>query len=209
MTSFGWKRKFTAAKSSEAKAFQKEEQTEEKDLDPSFDWIAETKKQKVDALEDNTIRFNRLKREGSLLAEQGRFWEAISRWNEVLLEESSDVGLLDMKAQSLIQLHEWIPAIESCEIAIKSKKNWWPIYQTLGRAQLGLGEVKLAIRSFQISFHLNPAEQEIWTEDIVWAQYLLDQADKVSKAREEAAAEGGEQPLERIKPDSALVAVRR
>ena len=48
-----------------------------------------------------------------------------------------------------------------------------------GTKTLGLGEVKLASRSFQISFHLNPGEQEIWTEDIVWAQYLLHQADKV------------------------------
>ena len=84
----------------------------------------------------------------------------------------------------------------------------------MGRAQLGLGEVQLARRNFQISFHLNPAELEIWTEDIVWTQHLLEQADRVAKAKLETGVgeSGGEvvEPVERIKPDSVLVvAVRR
>lgn len=211
MTSFGWKRKISLAKSSKATAFKEEEQSQDPDLNPSFDWIAECKKRKFDALEDNKIRFERLKTEGSLLAEQGRFWEAILRWNDALEIDGNDVGLLDMKAQSLIHLHEWIPAIQSCQQAIKVKRNWWPAYQTLGRAQLGLGEVQLARRNFQISFHLNPAELEIWTEDIVWTEHLLKQADRVAKPKLESGGENGEvvEPIERIKPDSVLVAVRR
>ena len=42
-----------------AKAFQEEEQIKEPDLDPTFDWIAEAKKLKTEALEDNKIRFDR------------------------------------------------------------------------------------------------------------------------------------------------------
>ncbi len=69
----------------------------------------------------------------------------------------------------------------------------------------------MARRNFQISFHLNPAELEIWAEDIVWTEHLLKQADRVTKAKLESCGENGEvvEPIERIKPDSVLVAVRR
>lgn len=196
MTSFGWKRKIAITKSSEDKAFQEAEQVKEPELDATFDWILEAKKCKVEALEDNHIRFERLKQEGSLLAEEDRFWEAISRWNEALCIDSTNVSVLDMKAQALLQLHEWIPAIQTCQLAIQTKKNWWPIYQTLGRAQLGLGEVYLALRNFQIAFHLKPSEEELWTEDILWAKHLIDQSDIVARSRQEE----GEATL-RIKPE--------
>ena len=72
---FGWKRKACELKSGPApaeKAFKPEEQSEEAE-DPDFDWVALTKKKKVDALEDGRARFERLKLEGSCLAEEGRW----------------------------------------------------------------------------------------------------------------------------------------
>ena len=72
---FGWKRKASELKGAPAaapeKAFKPEEQSEEVE-DPDFDWVALTKKKKVDALEDGKARFERLKVEGSCLAEEGR-----------------------------------------------------------------------------------------------------------------------------------------
>ena len=40
-------------------AFHESEQILEPELDPDFDWIVEAKKRKVEALEDNKIRFDR------------------------------------------------------------------------------------------------------------------------------------------------------
>ena len=71
---FGWKRKTNELRASVApaeKAFKPEEQSEEVE-DPDFDWVALTKKKKLDALEDGKARFERLKVEGSCLAEEGR-----------------------------------------------------------------------------------------------------------------------------------------
>ena len=48
----------------------------------------------------------------------------LNRWNEALEIDGNDVGLLDMKAQSLIHLHEWIPAIQACQQAIKVQVCW-------------------------------------------------------------------------------------
>ena len=78
-----------------------------------------------------------------------------------------------MKSQALMSLHEWIPSIRSCEECIRLSPGWWVGYQTLGRAQIGLGEVGLAVKSFQRALHLNPADQELRKEDLDWALSLL------------------------------------
>jgi len=207
MTSFGWKRKVISSVNKDIKvnAFEESHHSSEFTEDLTFDWITEAKKRRVVALENDSVRFDRLKQEGILLAEQGRFWEAISRWNDCLLVNDKDVTVLEMKSQALIQVHEWIPAIKCAEQATKLKKNWWPGYQTLGRAQLGLGELSLALRNFKVAFHLNPAQTEIWTEDIVWTKHLLLKAhvadnDKITS--EESITN------RRIKPDSLQVLIR-
>lgn len=40
-------------------------------------------------------------------------------------------------------LQEVFPAVEAAEMAVKLKPLWWEGWQTLGRAQLNLGEVDL------------------------------------------------------------------
>ena len=42
-----------------------------------------------------------------------------------------------------MSLGEVFPAVCEAEKAVSLNTNWWIGYQTLGRAQLGLGEVKL------------------------------------------------------------------
>ena len=44
--------------------------------------------------------------------------------------------------------------------------NWWPGYQTQGRAFLNLGEVTLAVKAFSKAIHLKPDEKELWEEDL-------------------------------------------
>ncbi len=39
----------------------------------------------------------------------------------------------------------------------------------------GVGEVGLALRSFQVGVHLNPADQELRLEDLDWARHLIQQ----------------------------------
>ena len=39
----------------------------------------------------------------------------------------------------------------------------------------GLGEVGLALKSFQVGLHLNPADEELRHEDLDWARHLLNQ----------------------------------
>jgi len=192
---FGWKRKACELKSGPApaeKAFKPEEQSEEAE-DPDFDWVALTKKKKVDALEDGRARFERLKLEGSCLAEEGRFWEALGRWQEALELQPNNARVWEMRAQALVALHEWDGAVEAAEKATAFENTWWVGYQTLGRAHLGLGHLEAARTCFQKAVHLNPVEEELWTEDLAWVKALIAHRHKEKEDGEEVEREEGEE----------------
>jgi len=188
MTSFGWKKKLSGnIKRPATKAFEENEQVGEEVVDPDFDWIAQAKRQKFEALEDNKALFARLKQEGVTLAEDGKFWQAIDRWDNALAINAEDATVFEMKAQALINLHEWIVAIKSVEKSVQLRPNWWVAHQTLGRAQMGIGEVRLALRSFKIATHLNPDDKELRTDDLGWAFSLL--REKQAKESSEIVAD--------------------
>lgn len=48
-----------------------------------------------------------------------------------------------LSLQVLSILQEVFPAVEAAEMAVKLNTLWWEGWQTLGRAQLNLGEVDL------------------------------------------------------------------
>ncbi|KAG1937537.1 tetratricopeptide repeat protein 33-like [Pimephales promelas] len=71
-------------------------------------------------------------------------------------------------------------------MATKLRPLWWEAWQTLGRAQISLGEVELAVRSFQVALHLHPSERLLWEEDLAWALQLRE---KQQALREKATQE--------------------
>ena len=123
-----------------------------------------------------------MKEEGIRLAEEDSNWQAIGRWDEALqlkidgksYTELEHDKIWEMKAQSFITLHEWEPAIEASNSALKISPNWWCAHQTLGRAYLGFGQLKEAVLSFSKAIHLNPDCEELWIEDLAWAKDLLE-----------------------------------
>ncbi|KAM9331010.1 tetratricopeptide repeat protein 33 [Gastrophryne carolinensis] len=176
MASFGWKRKIGEKVSKEtSQHFEKESAGEEGIIDSDVDWLHSVKRKKSILLEDNITKSKRLKDEGALLALNGRHWEAIKKWDEGIQFTPDDSTLYEMKSQSLLCLHEIFPAVQAAETAVKRNPHFVEAWQTLGRAQLGLGEITMAIRSFQIGLHLCPSNRELWEEDLKWAQHLLQQ----------------------------------
>ncbi|XP_033096797.1 tetratricopeptide repeat protein 33-like [Anneissia japonica] len=174
MTSFGWKRKIGEHVSkSSALAFKGNtgaHETEDEECNV-FDWLDTNKRFKI-SLEDASSKSKRLIQEGNTLAEAERYWEAINKWNEALQLTPHDETLYEMKAQVLMILHEHWPAIKSAENAVKISPTWWQAYQTLGRAQLGQGEILLAKRNFSKAVHICPVDDELWKEDLLWAHSL-------------------------------------
>ncbi|XP_061911084.1 tetratricopeptide repeat protein 33 [Entelurus aequoreus] len=175
MASFGWKRK-VGEKVSKLAA----QQFEAADKPPGgaggqgeeVDWLHAVKRRREILLEDCAAKSKRLTDEGTQLVEQGRHWEAIKKWDEAIQMTPDNPVLYEMKAQVLTILHEVFPAVKAAETAAKLRPLWWEGWQTLGRAQLSLGEVDLALRSFQVAVHLCPSERALWQEDLAWARAL-------------------------------------
>ncbi|KAM4528034.1 tetratricopeptide repeat protein 33 isoform 1-T2 [Odontesthes bonariensis] len=176
MASFGWKKKIGERVSKSAvQHFETEADKAEGDKqsqDEEVDWLHAIKRRKEILLEDCAAKSKRLKDEGTQLAEQGRHWEAIKKWDEAIQLTPDDPLLYEMKSQVLTILHEVFPAVKAAETAVKFRPLWWEGWQTLGRAQLNLGEVDLAVRSFQIAIHQCPSENTLWQEDLSWAWTL-------------------------------------
>ncbi|XP_072272736.1 tetratricopeptide repeat protein 33 [Pyxicephalus adspersus] len=181
MASFGWKRKIGEKVSKETSQNFKKDSAEEDGVikTDDVDWIHSVKRKKEILFENNIAKSKRLKDEGALLALNGRYSEAIKKWDEGIQSTPEDATLYEMKSQSLLCLHEIFPAVQAAETAVKRNPHFVEAWQTLGRAQLGLGEIALAIRSFQIAIHLCPSNTELWEEDLNWARQLLQQKREV------------------------------
>ncbi|XP_052526344.1 tetratricopeptide repeat protein 33 isoform X1 [Tympanuchus pallidicinctus] len=194
MASFGWKRKI-GEKVSRATSQQFEaEAADEKSpgSDEDEDWVHATKRRKEVLLEDCIKKSKQLKDEGASLAENRRYREAIQRWDEALQLTPEDATLYEMKSQVLMSLHEMFPAVHAAEMAVQRNPRSWDAWQTLGRAQLGLGEIALAIRSFQVSLHIFPMNPEVWKEDLSWARKLHEQQKATQTEAVQSQAKGKE-----------------
>ncbi|XP_046548554.1 tetratricopeptide repeat protein 33-like [Haliotis rubra] len=177
MTSFGWKRK-TGANVSKLTSTSFEENTKDDDEEVrsgDIDWISLAPKRRIISLEDALGKSERLKNEGCVLAESDRYWEAIKKWDEALHFNPLNCKVYEMKAQALMALNELYPAVSAARKTVEVCPTWWVGHQTLGRAQLNLGEVRLALHSFSTAVHLNPADRDLWEEDLMWADSLMQQ----------------------------------
>lgn len=178
MASFGWKRKVGEKVSKSAVQQFAAEAQEAGDggaghrEQEEVDWLHAIKRRREILMEDCAAMSKRLADEGALLAGEGRHWEAIKKWDEAIQLTPDNPLLYEMKSQVLTTLQEVFPAVKAAEMAVKFRPLWWEGWQTLGRAQLNLGEVDLAVRSFQVAIHLCPSERTLWQEDLAWAWRL-------------------------------------
>ncbi|XP_065650135.1 tetratricopeptide repeat protein 33 isoform X2 [Hydra vulgaris] len=124
-------------------------------------------------VDDKALRSNQCVKKGIVLAETGRYWESLHYFDEAILCTPNDAKIYEMKAQALLELRELYPALEVAEKAVKINTQWAEGFQTLGRCQISCGEIKQALKNFCKAFHLNPILDELYEEDIKWAQQLL------------------------------------
>lgn len=153
------------------------------DKEDEVDWLHAIKRRREVLLEDCAAKSMRLKDEGATMAEQGRHWEAIKKWDEAIQLTPENPLLYEMKSQVLTILQEVFPAVQAAEMVVKLRPLWWEGWQTLGRAQLSLGELDLAVRSFQMAVHLCPSERPLWSEDLAWALKLQQQRQEAQERR--------------------------
>ncbi|XP_055934357.1 tetratricopeptide repeat protein 33-like [Argiope bruennichi] len=178
MTTFGWKRK-SGENILKDTSLQFSADSETENVTANDTWLKRYKRRKKDDEENRKIKSEEFKAEGVKLAQLNRFDEAVAEWDKALNLMPRDEKTLEMKAQALLQLNTPFPAVQAAERAVKVNPTWWVAYQTLGRSQLGIGDLKMAKISFSKAIHLNPIEKELWEEDLKWTLSLIEEKAKL------------------------------
>ncbi|XP_006367116.1 tetratricopeptide repeat protein 33-like isoform X2 [Solanum tuberosum] len=85
--------------------------------------------------------------QGNKLAEEGKYREALGKWESALLLMPDRAILHEQKAQILLELGETWKALQAATRATELEPSWGEAWVTLGRAQLNYGEPDSAIES--------------------------------------------------------------
>ncbi|XP_061603936.1 tetratricopeptide repeat protein 33 isoform X2 [Phyllopteryx taeniolatus] len=123
MASFGWKRKAGERVSKSAARHFEEADQERNDADGQVDWQQAVKRRRETLLGDCAAESQRLKEEGTALAEQNRHREAVKKWDEAIQLTPDDPLLHEMKAQALrsfqvaVHLRPWERALRQDDLA--------------------------------------------------------------------------------------------
>ena len=92
------------------------------------------------------------------------------------IELTPDAAVLhELQAQCYMEAGDTYAAIKAAERAVECEPQWPHGHQTLGRARLNLGEVELAVASFETALRLDPEGMaEVREEDLPGARQLLE-----------------------------------
>ncbi|KAH0681596.1 hypothetical protein KY284_022681 [Solanum tuberosum] len=96
--------------------------------------------------------------QGNKLAEEGKYREALGKWESALLLMPDRAILHEQKAQILLELGETWKALQAATRATELEPSWGEAWVTLGRAQLNYGEPDSAIESLDRALAIKTAE---------------------------------------------------
>lgn len=98
--------------------------------------------------------------QGNKLAEDGKYHEALRKWESALTLMPEKAVLHEQKAQVLLEIGEAWSALKAATRATELEPSWAEAWITLGRAQLNFGEPDSAIESFDRALALKPDSVE-------------------------------------------------
>ncbi|KAL1533565.1 tetratricopeptide repeat protein 33 isoform X2 [Salvia divinorum] len=98
--------------------------------------------------------------QGNNLAEEGKYREALVKWEAAITLVPEKAILHEQKAQVLLELGEAWNALKAATRAMELYPGWAEAWITLGRAQLNFGEPDLAIESFDKALAIKPDSVE-------------------------------------------------
>ncbi|XP_017220447.1 uncharacterized protein LOC108197365 isoform X1 [Daucus carota subsp. sativus] len=94
--------------------------------------------------------------QGNNLAENGKYHEALGKWETALTLVPDRAELHEQKAQVLLEIGEAWNALKAATRATILEPSWAEGWITLGRAQLNFGEPDNAIESFDKALAIKP-----------------------------------------------------
>ncbi|KAE8100519.1 hypothetical protein FH972_018414 [Carpinus fangiana] len=98
--------------------------------------------------------------QGNKLAEDGKYREALGKWEAALTLTPESAVLHEQKAQVLLEIGDSWNALKAATRATELEPSWAEAWITLGRAQLNFGEPDSAIESFDKASAIKPDSGE-------------------------------------------------
>ncbi|KAK1947992.1 Tetratricopeptide repeat protein 33 [Phytophthora citrophthora] len=140
-------------------------------------------------LEDAEAKVNRLKEEGNILAEAGKFRAAISRWQEALVVDPNNAYLYELQAQACMAVYDDFQSVQFARKATELAPKWSDGFLTLSRCLLNFGELALALKAIRKAVELNGGvETDEMATDRRDIEMLLGKQEQVLHTRDEEAA---------------------
>uniref|UniRef100_A0A0D9VH06 Uncharacterized protein n=1 Tax=Leersia perrieri TaxID=77586 RepID=A0A0D9VH06_9ORYZ len=101
-----------------------------------------------------------LQQQGNKLAEEGKYHEALGKWEAALTLMPDNAILHEQKAQILLEVGDAWRALTAVTRATELDPLWPEAWVTLGRAQLNFGEPDSAVASFDKALAIKPDNDE-------------------------------------------------
>uniref|UniRef100_A0A7N0TPL6 Tetratricopeptide repeat protein 33 n=1 Tax=Kalanchoe fedtschenkoi TaxID=63787 RepID=A0A7N0TPL6_KALFE len=98
--------------------------------------------------------------QGNKLAEDGKYYEALAKWETALNLTPEKAILHEQKAQVLLEIGDAWKALKAATRATELDPSWAEAWITLGRTQLNFGEPDNAIQSFNRALVIKPDSLE-------------------------------------------------
>ncbi|PKA46961.1 hypothetical protein AXF42_Ash011635 [Apostasia shenzhenica] len=98
--------------------------------------------------------------QGIQLAENGKFKEALVKWETAISLMPDRAKLHEQKAQVLLEIGDTWNSLKAATRATELEPNWAEAWITLGRAQLNFGEPDMAVVSFDKALVIKPDDKE-------------------------------------------------
>ncbi|XP_022768058.1 tetratricopeptide repeat protein 33 isoform X2 [Durio zibethinus] len=118
-------------------------------------------KPSADALDSDSQQLAQsFQAQGNKLAEDGKYREALGKWEAALNLMPENAVLLEQKAQVLLEIGDAWSALKAATRATELEPSWPEAWITLGRAQLNFGEPDSAIESFDRALAIKPDSVE-------------------------------------------------
>ncbi|KAK2659398.1 hypothetical protein Ddye_005931 [Dipteronia dyeriana] len=109
---------------------------------------------------DSKLLAQSFQAQGNKLAEDGKFREALGKWEAALNLMPENAVLHEQKAQVLLEVGDAWNALKAAIRATELKPSWTEAWITLGRAQLNFGEPDSAMESFDKALAIKPDSEE-------------------------------------------------
>lgn len=137
-----------------------EEQNKKKKLDHTETDNHKTLTSSVVVVPEDLHLSQTFQSQGNKLAEDGRYREALTKWEAALTLTPDRAVLHEQKAQILLEIGETWNALKAATRATELEPSWSEAWVTLARTQLNFGEPDASIESLDRALAIQPDSKE-------------------------------------------------